>query len=58
MQRIGGTYDFFISQTEKYKKHLSSRKTVLNSIFAYLEMNKITKAKTLILLKEYFDDLA
>ena len=58
MQRIGGTYDYFTIEMQKYQAHLASRVGVLISIFIYLEKHKITKAKTVILLKEYFEDYA
>ena len=58
MQRIGGTYDFFKNHMEKYKRHLDSRKNVLLSINEYITKNKLSKARLVITLKEYFKDYA
>jgi hypothetical protein len=41
---------------DKYRRHIEARKDVLTSIGAYLNLNKLTKARTYITLKEYFKD--
>jgi hypothetical protein len=58
MQRIGGTYDFFFNQISKYGRHMVARKGVLTSVYTSIEQCKESKAKLIILLKEYFKDYA
>ena len=58
MQRIGGTYDFFIVHLDRYKRHLQARKILLCDITALIDKGKITRAHPIMILKEYFKEYA